>query len=422
MGAGVASCVLDCDALARAVDHNRNHTAGVILILAWRQGLTREELGELTWGQIDFESELIALPDRTVPLVPETKDLLLEWKTLYGEYSDRVVISEKLKRPMAPESISRLVRKALDEEGLPSVSIVDLRYDYIQSQLQQNDWTRALQVSGLSVTTYRNSLAGARRKDCTAAPEQRSRAGTEAQILEIIAKEENTAEGIALALSFHLGLRNSEIVGLTWEQFDPEAGTLSIGGRTYTPDADTLCLLRNELAQRSAADDPHIILSPITRKPVSGSRLSTMVRTVLIRGGLQDTSLCMTRRDQPIEEEKQRIIKYVSEHGSISRSQCLALLGSTPSKAYARLNDLVFSEALIRINARYYLPESVVPPEQQRAAIVDYIAENGTAYCQDIAELLHIGKRTTARILKKMVDSGTLVLLSRSKRYVLPKE
>lgn len=422
MGAGVTSCVLDCDAVARALENNRNHTAGIIILLAWRQGLTREELGELTWGQINFAEGLIMLPDRAIPLAAETRDLLLEWKALYGECSDRVVISEKLKKPMAPESISRLVRKALDEEGLSSVRIVDLRSDYIQSQLQQHDWARALQVSGLSVTTYRNCLAGTCRSDCPDAPEQRSRAGTEAQILEIIEKQQNTPEGIALALSFHLGLRNNEIVGLKWEQVNFETAALFLDGKPIPLDPDTLYLLQSEFARRSAADDPHIILSPLTRKPVSGSRLSTMVRTVLIRGGLQDTSLCMTRRDQPIEEEKQRIIKYVSEHGSISRSQCLALLDSTPSKVYARLNDLVFSGALIRINARYYLPESVVPPEQQRDAIVNYIAENGTAYCQDIAELLHIGKRTTARILKKLVDSGELVLLSRSKRYVLPEE
>ena len=38
---------------------------------------------------------------------------------------------------------------------------------------------------------------------------------------------------------------------------------------------------------------------------------------------------------------------------------------------------------------------------------------------EDIAALLHIGKRTTARILKKMVDSGELILLRREKRYTL---
>ena len=42
--------------------------AGVVLRLAWQVGLLRDEITNLTWDQVDFESFQIHLPDRTVPI------------------------------------------------------------------------------------------------------------------------------------------------------------------------------------------------------------------------------------------------------------------------------------------------------------------------------------------------------------------
>ena len=38
----------------------------------------------------------------------------------------------------------------------------------------------------------------------------------------------------------------------------------------------------------------------------------------------------------------------------------------------------------------------------------------------DVTELLHIGKRTTSRLLRSLTDDGELVLLRPSQRYALP--
>ena len=50
---------------------------GVILRLAWQEGLSRKELNELTWDQVDLDGGSILLPDRTVPLEPP-------WRTASG--------------------------------------------------------------------------------------------------------------------------------------------------------------------------------------------------------------------------------------------------------------------------------------------------------------------------------------------------
>lgn len=413
---------IDREAMARALNAHKNTTAGILLRLAWRQGLTRTELCELTWAQVDFAGNCLALPDRTIPMEPDTADALAAWRTLYGDCGDNVIISEKRKKPMAPESVSRLARKALDEAGLTELRLVDLRYDYIRSQLETHDWADALRVLGLSVTTYRNTLSGLAQPDAAVQPVRRSKAEEAELVRDVIDAHRDEPAGIALCLSFRLGLGNEEIVALEWGQIDFDGGTVRLPDRDAVLDGETSALLRGELARRGADDDPHVILSPRTRKPITGSRLSTMVRTILIRGGLSDTSLATVKRDDALERDKQRILEFVGEYGSISRSQCITLLGSTPNKVYARLNGLVFSGALVRVNTRYYLPGYVVPPEQQSEAIREYLLENGTAYCQDIAELLHIGKRTTARLLKRMAEDGELILLRREKRYVLPEE
>lgn len=69
---------------------------------------------------------------------------------------------------------------------------------------------------------------------------------------------------------------------------------------------------------------------------------------------------------------------------------------------------------------KYYLPGTVVPEEKQWEVISAYLQEAGFAYCQDVAELLHVGKRKTAGILRRMVKDGRL--LQFEKRYYLAKQ
>ena len=87
---------------------------GVILRLAWLEGLTRDEISGLTWEQIDFDANELRLPERTVPLDGDAARCLLAWRTLCGEYGPYVVVSEQRRARLTPQSISRLARTALD--------------------------------------------------------------------------------------------------------------------------------------------------------------------------------------------------------------------------------------------------------------------------------------------------------------------
>ena len=61
-----------------------------------------------------------------------------------------------------------------------------------------------------------------------------------------------------------------------------------------------------------------------------------------------------------------------------------------------------------------------MPEEKQWEVISAYLQEAGFAYCQDVAELLHVGKRKTAGILRRMVRDGQLSPQF-EKRYYLAK-
>ena len=88
--------------------------------------------------------------------------------------------------------------------------------------------------------------------------------------------------------------------------------------------------------------------------------------------------------------------------------------------AYLRLRRLVGRRELEQVGKKYYLPGTVVPEEKQWEVISAYLQEAGFAYCQDVAELLHVGKRKTAGILRRMVRDGRL--LQFEKRYYLAKQ
>lgn len=409
----------DALALERILQRECASATGVILRLAWHAGLTRDEISNLTWSGVNLITNELHLPDRTVPLAPDTTACLTQWQTLVGEYGEYVVVSEQRKARLAPQSISRLARTALDAEGQSKVRLLDLRYDFVLRQLEAHDWPYVLRISGISVTTYRNCLADVHKGAAVAEPETRDVKEDEYNLWKLMQAEQDSPAGISLWLSHRVGLSTEEIVSLTWAQVDFAANVIRLPDRDEPLSNAVTRILKAEHERRAPDDDPHVILTPRTRKPITVARLSTMVRTILIRGGVETQSLRDLRRDSALEGEKRKLLDYAATHGSISRAEAIALLGLSEGKVYSRLNALTFTGELVRINFRYYPAGTVVLPEQQSEAIKAYLAENGSAYCSDIAELLHIGKRPTARLLKRMVERGELALLRREKRYLL---
>lgn len=322
----------DAGAMRRLLERHANDTTGVVLRLAWCEGLTRDEIAALTWEQVDFAASVLRLKDREVPLEEGTAECLRAWRERYGGVCPCVAVSEKRRDRLAPQSLSRLARFALDEEGQSEVRLQDLRFDFVRRQLEAHDWPYVLRISGLSVTTYRAGLAQLRDADAPTDPPPKDDEGDEFKLWKVMQAEGGSPAGLALRLSHQAGLMSGEIVALSRDALDLDAG-----------------------------------------------------------------------------------VAHLASRGDAAR-----LLGVSAGMAYGRLAALAEEGVLVRVNAKYYPAGRVVPPERQGEAIRRLIADNGPAYCQEVAELLHIGKRPAARILKRMVAAGDLVLLRRTKRYALP--
>ena len=148
---------LDEASLRRLLEREQTGPEALVLRLAWLEGLTREEIAALTWGQVSFLDDRLELPDRMVPLDREVRSLL--WKLREAREAreepgdPHVLLSARERKPMRLESISRIARLALDRGGMKDVRLLDLRYDWIIRCLDRMDWPEAARISGVEVAT-----------------------------------------------------------------------------------------------------------------------------------------------------------------------------------------------------------------------------------------------------------------------------
>lgn len=405
----------DREALEALLARHPADLTGLVLRLAWRQGLSREEIVSLQWAQVDFQSGQLYLPDRTLPLDPDTAACLAARYEHGGAESPNAVTSDKFRRPLRPESASRVARTALDEAGLTAVQLKDLRRDFVVRQLAEHDWPHAVRVSGLSVTTYQTRFAGEapRRRR----PARSARSFDEFRLWQILQKEDDSAAGLALWMSWQMGVSATDLAALTWDRVDLAAGVLRLPGGEVPLTNAVRRLLERARSARAPGDDPHVLLSPRSRRPMDLARLSRLVQTALIRGGLEDVTLRDIRAAGERREDDRALLEHARVHGAVTRRDAMRLLGLSDTAAYARLHRLAEAGELEAVGKKYYLPGTVVPEDRQWEAVSAYLREAGFAYCQDLARVLRVSRRKTAAVLRRMVADGRLTQFE--KRYYL---
>lgn len=404
------------DAMRRALTHIGPEV--IVLRLAWQAGLSRDEISALTWEQVSFLDNRLELPDRMVPLDPDLRTALWRLYESNHELSPRVVLSSRRKSPLAPESISRLARQALDREGQTQVRLMDLRHDWILRQLGDKDWAEVSRISGVEVPAlqvrFSAYLPGKK-------PPSHSTGGhvDEFKLWRVLQAERSSPAGLALWLAWQLGLQAHEIAELTWDQVDFERNILRLPDREVPLTNAVRRLLEEARRRRRSGDAPQVLLTQQSRKPLDLPRLSRLTRAALIRGGMEHTLLRDLRRNETREDEDARLLE-AAQHGPLSRGDAMALLGMSKTAAYGRLHRLTEQRRLVRIGGKYYLPDSVVPPERHLDTIRTYLTQAGFAYRQDIVNLLHIRPKQCTLLLRRLVEDGEL--MQSGQKYYLPQD
>lgn len=407
-------------AMRQILEREQTGPEGVILRLAWLEGLSRDEIAGLTWSQVSFLDDRLELPDRTVPLDPEMRTCLWRLHEAYGERSRYVVLSSRARTPMQPESISRLARQALDRGGQRKVRLMDLRHDWIIRQLETQDWPTVARISGVEVPALQARFAGYVPKRAAWTGREAAPQVDEFKLWKVLQAERDTPAGLALWLAWQMGLQAQEIVALTWDQIDFAHNQLTLPDREIPLTNAVRRLLEDLRRRRVPEDDPHVMLTEQSRRPVDLPRLSRMTRAALIRGGMEHVLLRDLRKDEGRETEDARILEKVLEEGPVSRGDVMDLLGLSKTAAHARLRRLTEQKKLVRVGGKYYLPGTVVPPERHLTAIRAYLERAGFAYRQDIAELLHIQPKQCTLVLRRLVEAGELV--QSGQKYALSQQ
>ena len=320
---------------------------------------------------------------------------------------------------MPPESVSRLARTALDTEG-QKVSLKDLRQDFVIRQLQTHDWPYVARVSGMAVSTLRDAFSPYLTKP--AAPENPLAQRDEAEYLlwRVIQQEGSSPAGLALWMGWKLQMQPGEILNLTWSQVDLDRGLLRLPDREIPMGSRLSRLLGDVCGHRKDPAQDRVLLTPGTGKPMDLARLSTVIRTALIRGGLEQLSLGDLSRLSRRGSQRQTVLARLSAVGSMTREEVMDLLGISKSAALKLLNQLRQDGAVVRIGGCYYPAGSVVLPEDQSAAVTAYLAAHGTAVRKELAELLNLPPAQCTALLRRMADRGELLLTG--KRYALPPQ
>ena len=399
--------------MERLLTQHPDDPAGMILRLAWKQGLLREEITNLTWEQVSFDSGQIELPDRTVPLCEEMAEYLGKmyerWsRSIRVQQNSYVVRSIRYRTQMQPEAISRVARKTLDEAGQTAVRLIDLRHDYVIRQLEEHDWRYVARITNVDICSLQLHFCDYL-PEGKAGPKHTDRMGEidEFKLWKILQAEKDTPAGLALWLTWSMGLTATEMVSLTWDEVDFQRGVLTLPEREVPLTAAVRRMLESRYQART--EDPHVLLTAESRTPLDISRVSKITRMALIRGGLEHCTL----RDLWVKRGKndweQKITETIRQKGPITRSEVMEMFGLSKFAAYQRLRTMIDKGLLIRVGYKYYLPGSVVPPEQQQEALYEYLKEEGFACRKDITNALRIEREQCTLLLKHEVDSGTLV-------------
>lgn len=403
----------DEEAMEQALRENPGNAAGTILRLAWRAGLLRDEIQHLTWEQVDLLDRCLVLLDRSVPIDQSLADWLQVLRDGRDQSQEAVVLSDRDGKPLTPQSISRLARTALDKQGQRDVRLIDLRHDFILRQLETHDWQYVSRITGVEAAGLNVHFAGhLERKKISTRIQRKSPARIdEFALWKLLRTEGSSPAGVTLWLTWQAGLHLEEIVALTWDQV--QGDRIRLAHREVPLSGGT----KRVLESLGRGEGP-VLAAPRSGLPYDRTRLSKLARAALIRAGLDDVTLRDLRVDCALRSGGEgQILSQVREQGWTTRNEVCALLNVSRAVAYNRLKQLVDRGRLTQVGARYYLPESVVPPQEQEDTVLNYLKREGFAYRQDVARLLGIGVNQCRPLLQRMLAQG--IIVQDRQRYIL---
>ena len=297
---------------------------------------------------------------------------------------------------------------------------MDLRHDFVIRQLQIHDWPYVARVSGMAVSTLRDAFSPYLTKP--AAPENPLAQRDEAEYLlwRVIQQEGSSPAGLALWMGWKLQMQPGEIASLTWGQVDFDQNLIRLPDRMVSMGSRLRRLLLDAWDRRKDPAEPRVFTAPTTGRPMDLSRLTTVTRTALIRGGLEHVNLRNLHTWVRQGDRAQLLMAQAEEQGWLTREAVMERLGVSKSTARQYLLELREAGRLVRVGTRYYPAGAVADPDDHLDIIRAYLQEHGTGRRQDFIRLLGLEPEQGTLLLRRLTDRGELVLTGR--HYTLPEQ
>jgi integrase len=442
----------DSSAMQLLLSHEDCTPAGTILRLAWFCGLLRNEITFLLWNQVDFEGNQLVLTDRKIPLSDQMLSYLHRLHRENSQYSQYVLISSRKTAPMAEQSVSAIVRKALDNAKQNNVRLNDLRIDFIIRALHENSREYVSYISGVDLPALQEHYLpyiddGVVRENEKAEITQRIRADLEG----FLKKEASSMVGLSVRFVWLLGIPVAILPLLTWQLVDFESSTAVFEDRKVSIPEDFLQILRVVKTARDGVY-PYIILNDTKRNPTDAFFIQKAVQQALIRSGIMGITLPDLQIDywrqhsselrklfkrnpetsaelysiprnlpseliQPPEDE---LIEYLKANVSADYKTLKGALNFSEAETKLLLKKCLSCGKIVRVGFRYYLPDSIVPREKQKATLLQFVASNQPVTSSELSALMGFQERRAIYwVINPLLKSNELVRCGRNK-YALP--
>ena len=409
---------VDTLAMNRLLWQHKSDLAGIIIRLTWKVGLKRNEIHTLKWDQISFADDAVRLDSRSVPVDEDTIATLQRWREVLNEKGiplEYVVTSLRTKEQLDPALITNTAQRAMRKAEIEKLRLEDLRCDFIRRMRAEHGDAYAMRVSGMNLRSY-SAMLGLPLDEIAAASAEGS--DYNERLWNVLQQNRTGASGLALWLSQQAGLTGREIIALTWDDVDLDKGIISVGSETRYLLKEVITMLRREKESRAAADDPHVLLSPTAKAPMSEAALSAMLRDLLIKNGMGDIRAGEIQSRNTVRRDLAQIRRIVEANGFISVADVALGLGVSKKVAYSRLRRLIDSGELVRSGRGYVPKDRFIPQERWADVVLESVERDGHITIVKAADMLHVSRSAAKLLFADMTAQGMLAAASRRGGYV----
>lgn len=132
--------------LQQALIQDTSIPDSMIVRLAWQMGLSREEIRDLTWDDLNLEQRSANVSGRIVPIPEEVVEILTGLKEETGP--DGPVLRSVRGNPLTSANLSYITKKYLSKHGIENSRLMDLRHNYVIRTLQSHSLEETARLCG----------------------------------------------------------------------------------------------------------------------------------------------------------------------------------------------------------------------------------------------------------------------------------